>query len=151
MKRKRHQIEEENFCSSNNNNNDGKKFKLADEDLEELDPNDADTSADETKEEFILTPELADNAILTDITGKQWRIGAPAGKGSFGEIFLASADVSRAVDSSSARYVTKIEPHSNGPLFVEIHCLLNVNKRNAGESVLLSVIERAIRCCSNVR
>uniref|UniRef100_A0A182JAD4 non-specific serine/threonine protein kinase n=1 Tax=Anopheles atroparvus TaxID=41427 RepID=A0A182JAD4_ANOAO len=27
-------------------------------------------------------------------------------------------------------YVVKIEPHSNGPLFVEIHCLLNTAKRS---------------------
>lgn len=51
------------------------------------------------------------------------------GKGSFGEIFLASDDIHRAVTSDSAKYVAKIEPHSNGPLFVEIHCLLNTAKK----------------------
>lgn len=50
------------------------------------------------------------------------------GKGSFGEIFLASDDISRAVTDRNAKYVVKIEPHSNGPLFVEIHCLMNAAK-----------------------
>lgn len=52
------------------------------------------------------------------------------GKGSFGEIFLASDQINQPVDCNTAKYVAKIEPHSNGPLFVEIHCLLNVTKRN---------------------
>ena len=51
-----------------------------------------------------------------------------AGKGSFGEIFLASDDIDTPVTSENAKYVVKIEPHSNGPLFVEIHCLLNTAK-----------------------
>lgn len=50
------------------------------------------------------------------------------GKGSFGEIFLASNDTKRAVTSANAKYVVKIEPHSSGPLFVEIHCLLNAGR-----------------------
>lgn len=141
MKRKRNQIEETYY--SNNNNNDGKKFRFADDDEshEQLEDNEADISNEEKKEEFVLTPELADHAILTDITGKKWRIGAPVGKGSFGEIFLASADVTRAADIRYAQYVTKIEPHSNGPLFVEIHCLLNVNKLNSGEKSCEQLIQ----------
>lgn len=51
-----------------------------------------------------------------------------SGKGSFGEIFLASDDISRPVSDRNAKYVVKIEPHSNGPLFVEIHCLINAAK-----------------------
>ncbi|XP_063708494.1 uncharacterized protein LOC134837103 isoform X2 [Culicoides brevitarsis] len=78
--------------------------------------------------EFELTRELVDNTILTDLTQKQWRIGKPIGKGSFGEIFLASDDTSRPVTTETAKYVAKIEPHSNGPLFVEIHCLLSTAK-----------------------
>lgn len=50
------------------------------------------------------------------------------GKGNFGEIFLASDDTVCPVSSESAKYVVKIEPHSNGPLFVEIHCLINTNQ-----------------------
>lgn len=54
-----------------------------------------------------------------------------AGKGSFGEIFLASDDCTRPVHADTAPYVVKIEPHSNGPLFVEIHCLMNAGKSPA--------------------
>lgn len=86
--------------------------------------------AEEKKEEFVLTKEIADNVIVTDISGNEWRIGAPVGKGSFGEIFLASNITSIPVDRKNAQHIAKIEPHSNGPLFVEIHCLLNVNKQN---------------------
>lgn len=61
------------------------------------------------------------------------------GKGSFGEIFLASDDTSRSVTTETAKYVAKIEPHSNGPLFVEIHCLLSTAKAT-GNLVLMEII-----------
>lgn len=130
MKRKRNQIEDN--C---NNNNDNKKHRLVEEesDIYQLEDNENNASLGEKKEEFVLTRELADNAILTDLSGRKWRIGEPVGKGSFGEIFLASNDTSLKVDVRNAQFVTKIEPHSNGPLFVEIHCLLNVNKHNDGK------------------
>uniref|UniRef100_A0A182JYE5 non-specific serine/threonine protein kinase n=1 Tax=Anopheles christyi TaxID=43041 RepID=A0A182JYE5_9DIPT len=79
--------------------------------------------------EFTLSKEFVDGTRLMDLTLKQWRIGKPIGKGSFGEIFLASDDIDTPVTSENAKYVVKIEPHSNGPLFVEIHCLLNTAKR----------------------
>lgn len=82
------------------------------------------------KEGFVLTKEIADGEILNDISGNFWRIGKPVGKGSFGEIFLAAEEINEPVDGNKATYVAKIEPHSNGPLFVEIHCLINVSKRN---------------------
>lgn len=130
MKRKRHQIEEEE-SHVNINNNESKKLRI-DSSFEE---DDVDTSFEQKKEEFVLTREVADSAVLTDIAGSKWRIGSPVGKGSFGEIFVCSNDISHKVDVKSARFVTKIEPHSNGPLFVEIHCLLNVNKRS-GKNIL---------------
>lgn len=131
MKRKRKQ------CNDDTNGNcNEKKLRIDDvagdcendgEDITEFD-----TSISK-KEEFVLTREIAHNAILCDISGKQWRIGAPIGKGSFGEIYLASDNVAKPVEINNAPYVTKIEPHSNGPLFVEIHCLLNVNKQQQQE------------------
>lgn len=136
MKRKRHQVED--AFHNNNNNNESKKLRVAPVEevcLDQTDVTEADTSLEEEKkEEFVLTREIADSAILSDIAGNKWRIGAPIGKGSFGEIFLASNDINRPVDIKTAHFVTKIEPHSNGPLFVEIHCLLNVNKRSQGEN-----------------
>lgn len=130
MKRKRNQCNEETT-----NNCNGKKLRIEetannieiDENEDEL--GEFDTSISK-KEEFVLTREIAHNAILCDISGNQWRIGAPIGKGSFGEIYLASDNISKPVEINSAPFVAKIEPHSNGPLFVEIHCLLNVNKQN---------------------
>lgn len=132
MKRKRNQ------CNDDTNNNcNEKKLRI----IEEATGNgedghevitEFDTSISK-KEEFVLTREIAHNAILCDISGKQWRIGAPIGKGSFGEIYLASDNVAKPVEICNAPYVTKIEPHSNGPLFVEIHCLLNVNKQQQQE------------------
>ncbi|XP_055602855.1 uncharacterized protein LOC129751395 isoform X2 [Uranotaenia lowii] len=79
---------------------------------------------------FTLTREFVDGTILTDLSLKDWRIGKPIGKGSFGEIFLASDDIFKPVTSENAKYVVKIEPHSNGPLFVEIHALLNTGKQS---------------------
>lgn len=60
---------------------------------------------------------------------KLLRIGCVfIGKGSFGEIFLASDDISKPVNSENAKFVVKIEPHKSGPLFVEIHCLIKAGK-----------------------
>lgn len=91
------------------------------------------TGNNQGNEEFVLTKELADGEILTDIAGSHWRIGKPVGKGSFGEIFLAADEINKPVENDKSYYVAKIEPHSNGPLFVEIHCLLNVKntKKNS--------------------
>jgi hypothetical protein len=36
------------------------------------------------------------------------------GKGSFGEIFLASDDIIKPVNVKNSNFVIKIEPHSNG-------------------------------------
>ena len=74
------------------------------------------------------TESVVEGTILKDLTQRSWRIGEPIGKGSFGRIFLASDKIEESVSSSNARYVVKIEPHTNGPLFVEIHCLLNTGK-----------------------
>src|ERR1700704_1468035 len=102
MKRKRQHIEES--YNHNSNNNDNKKLRFwADENVS-LNPKETET--DEKKEEFVLTREIADNAVLSDIAGNKWRLGAPIGKGSFGEIFLASNDISRSVDIRSAHFVT---------------------------------------------
>ena len=43
-----------------------------------------------------------------------------SGVGGFGEIYLCSDDVSRPVGDDALKAV-KIEPHSNGPLLVEMN------------------------------
>ncbi|XP_055312289.1 uncharacterized protein LOC129574371 [Sitodiplosis mosellana] len=77
---------------------------------------------------YSLTTDLVDGTVLTDLCAKKWRCGKPIGKGSFGEIFLASDDISKPVTSENAKFVVKIEPHKSGPLFVEIHCLIKSGK-----------------------
>ncbi|XP_013197924.2 uncharacterized protein LOC106140823 [Amyelois transitella] len=71
-----------------------------------------------------LDEALPPGIIFTDVQQKKWRIGKPIGRGSFGRIYLASDDIEKEVTKVNARYVVKIEPHTNGPLFVEIHCLI---------------------------
>ncbi|XP_047540954.1 uncharacterized protein LOC125073904 [Vanessa atalanta] len=67
---------------------------------------------------------LPPGIVFTDVLQKKWRIGKPIGRGSFGRIYLASDETDKEVTKLNARYVVKIEPHSNGPLFVEVHCLI---------------------------
>lgn len=133
-KRKRQHVEE-NFINNNNETSKKSKVNHTEERIQyEIESEFDTTLEEEKKEEFVLTREIAEHTILNDITGKKWRIGAPIGRGAFGEIFLASNDVSHVVSSRYAKYVTKIEPHSNGPLFVEIHCLMNVNRKSDEEN-----------------
>lgn len=59
---------------------------------------------------------------------KEWRIGPSIGVGGFGEIYSA-CDHTLKVKGSDYPYAIKIEPHENGPLFVEINFYLrNANK-----------------------
>uniref|UniRef100_A0A1A9Z5J3 non-specific serine/threonine protein kinase n=1 Tax=Glossina pallidipes TaxID=7398 RepID=A0A1A9Z5J3_GLOPL len=88
------------------------------------------SSTESPKPVYTLRPSLVNGTILHDLTQKPWRLGRPIGKGNFGEIFLASDNISIPVINENAKYVVKIEPHSNGPLFVEIHCLMNTAKKN---------------------
>jgi hypothetical protein len=42
--------------------------------------NNLDMSIESKKEEFILTRDIAEHEIISDISGKKWRIGVPIGK-----------------------------------------------------------------------
>uniref|UniRef100_A0A0K8VDV3 non-specific serine/threonine protein kinase n=1 Tax=Bactrocera latifrons TaxID=174628 RepID=A0A0K8VDV3_BACLA len=89
----------------------------------------ANTSLNESpKPVYTLLPSIVNGTIMYDLMQKPWRLGKPIGKGNFGEIFLASDNTSIPVTNENAKFVVKIEPHSNGPLFVEIHCLMNTAK-----------------------
>lgn len=72
---------------------------------------------------------LRQGEILTDISGKKWRLGKTVGLGGFGDIYLASDNIEDDVKSDSS-YVAKLEDHSNGPLFVEINCYLRIAKQD---------------------
>ncbi|KAJ8942067.1 hypothetical protein NQ318_004092 [Aromia moschata] len=70
--------------------------------------------------------------ILTDISGKNWKLGKPIGIGGFGEIYQASEDLSREFETDTS-FVAKVERHSNGPLFVEMNCYLRIAKSHTIE------------------
>ncbi|XP_022248519.1 serine/threonine-protein kinase VRK1-like isoform X2 [Limulus polyphemus] len=65
--------------------------------------------------------------MLTDVMKRKWKLGRSVGLGGFGEIYLASDNVSNIV-GPEASYVIKVEPHSNGPLFAEMHFYHRVGK-----------------------
>ena len=69
---------------------------------------------------YKLPDPLPEGLVITAINKKQFRLGKSIGVGGFGEIYLASDDVSRAV-GDDATLALKIEPHENGPLFVEMN------------------------------
>ncbi|VDN96134.1 unnamed protein product [Rodentolepis nana] len=54
---------------------------------------------------------------ITDPSGKGWIVGEAIGQGGFGCIYSASSKD----DPKSKKYVLKIEPQENGPLFTESH------------------------------
>ncbi|CAD6223112.1 GSCOCG00005400001-RA-CDS [Cotesia congregata] len=76
-----------------------------------------------------LPARLPSGEILTDITQKEWKLGSRLGCGGFGDIYLASDDVNKTV-GQDAKYVIKIEPHHNGPLFVEMNFYIRVARQH---------------------
>ncbi|KAB7503806.1 Serine/threonine-protein kinase VRK1 [Armadillidium nasatum] len=76
---------------------------------------------------YKLPDHIPPGQILTDVGRKQWRLGKSIGQGGFGEIYLSSDDIKKPVPDN-ANYVIKIEPHSNGPLFTEMHCYMRIAK-----------------------
>nr|XP_002131080.1 serine/threonine-protein kinase VRK1 [Ciona intestinalis] len=57
--------------------------------------------------------------ILKDLKKKEWKIGKSIGSGGFGLIYLAD-DASKPSVKDDAKYVIKVEPMANGPLFCEL-------------------------------
>lgn len=76
---------------------------------------------------FLLPDPLPRGELLRDIQGQEWELGPAIGLGGFGELYLAAR---RQPDGSSSpqHFVIKVEPHSNGPLFVEIHFYLRTTR-----------------------
>lgn len=76
---------------------------------------------------FLLPDPLPRGEVLTDTIRQQWVLGKPIGVGGFGELYMASF---RSPDGalSPEKFVVKVEPHSNGPLFVEVHFYLRATK-----------------------
>lgn len=74
-----------------------------------------------------LPDPLPNSSVLTDVMKRKWRLGKSIGIGGFGEIYLASDDLKRK-PGPDAKYVIKVEPHANGPLFSEMHFYHRVGK-----------------------
>jgi len=70
-----------------------------------------------------LAPRLPQGITLTDVRTNKWSLGKAIGSGGFGDIYLCNKGDTCEDDSD---YVVKLEPHDNGPLFTEMHCLLRV-------------------------
>ncbi|XP_046734789.1 serine/threonine-protein kinase VRK1-like [Diprion similis] len=68
---------------------------------------------------YKLPDPIPNGEILTDMAKKRWIIGPSIGVGGFGEIYSAASYTDG--KSKTYPYVVKIEPHENGPLFVEMH------------------------------
>ncbi|XP_077297829.1 nucleosomal histone kinase 1 [Arctopsyche grandis] len=74
---------------------------------------------------------------LAAVGGAKWRLGAPIAKGGFGEIYAAAPFTPTSNSNSpksnstatSESHVVKIEPHGNGPLFVEMHFYMRNSKK----------------------
>lgn len=76
-----------------------------------------------------LPAQLPAGEILTDITQNKWRLGNTIGYGGFGDIYLASNNITSPV-GQDAKYVVKIEPHNNGPLFVEMNFYIRAARKH---------------------
>ncbi|CAG9129469.1 unnamed protein product [Plutella xylostella] len=73
---------------------------------------------------------IATGEVIHDtLMKKKWRIGPSIGVGGFGEIYSACQHENSPKKGSDYPFVIKIEPHENGPLFVEKHFYVrNANK-----------------------
>ncbi|XP_031779043.1 serine/threonine-protein kinase VRK1 [Nasonia vitripennis] len=80
-----------------------------------------------------LPSRLPAGEILTDIKQNSWRLGDSIGCGGFGDVYLASDDIHKPV-GPNAKYVIKIEPHNNGPLFVEMNFYIRAAKKQMIEN-----------------
>uniref|UniRef100_A0A3Q2ZFC9 non-specific serine/threonine protein kinase n=1 Tax=Kryptolebias marmoratus TaxID=37003 RepID=A0A3Q2ZFC9_KRYMA len=74
-----------------------------------------------------LAEEFPPGEVLTDTGKKSWKLGAPIGKGGFGLIYLADQNSDKSV-GADARYVIKVEPRENGPLFSELKFYMRAAK-----------------------
>lgn len=75
---------------------------------------------------FLLPDPIPRGELLTDSMKQTWVLGRSIGVGGFGELYLAACRSQGKL--SPEHFVIKIEPHSNGPLFVEVHFYIRVTK-----------------------
>ncbi|TWW71557.1 serine/threonine-protein kinase VRK1 isoform X1 [Takifugu flavidus] len=74
-----------------------------------------------------LAEEFPPGEVLTDTQKRSWKLGHPVGQGGFGLIYLADENSAKPV-GADARYVVKVEPSDNGPLFSELKFYMRAAK-----------------------
>uniref|UniRef100_A0A3Q4BUN8 non-specific serine/threonine protein kinase n=1 Tax=Mola mola TaxID=94237 RepID=A0A3Q4BUN8_MOLML len=74
-----------------------------------------------------LAEEFPPGEVLTDTAKRAWKLGPPVGQGGFGLIYLADENSERPVGADT-RYVIKVEPSDNGPLFSELKFYMRAAK-----------------------
>jgi len=72
-----------------------------------------------------IAPPVPPGTVLKDTRLKTWTVGKAIGAGGFGAIYLCDRREQDTIGDDS-EFVVKIEPHSNGPLFVEMHVFLRL-------------------------
>jgi len=72
-----------------------------------------------------IAPPVPPGTVLKDSRLKTWTVGKAIGAGGFGAIYLCDRGEHDSIGDDS-EFVVKIEPHSNGPLFVEMHVFLRL-------------------------
>lgn len=77
----------------------------------------------------IFTGLVNEQKILTDLRGKQWKLGPMVGSGGFGEIHLGSDNLSDVVNEKNAEFMIKLEPFSSASLFIEMYFYANAGRR----------------------
>jgi len=77
---------------------------------------------------YILADPLPEDLIITDLRKQKWKIGKSIGLGGFGEVYSA-AFLNERGNWSKEEFVIKVEPHTNGPLFVELHFYCRATKK----------------------
>uniref|UniRef100_A0A336LU41 non-specific serine/threonine protein kinase n=1 Tax=Culicoides sonorensis TaxID=179676 RepID=A0A336LU41_CULSO len=73
------------------------------------------------KNAYEMPKKVARGTVLVDSSKVSWIVGSSIGKGGFGEIYCVSKVSDKVKTEKNYEYVLKIEPHENGPLFVEMH------------------------------
>ncbi|XP_063706699.1 serine/threonine-protein kinase VRK1 [Culicoides brevitarsis] len=73
------------------------------------------------KNTYQMPKKLNRGTKLVDNFKCEWIVGSSIGKGGFGEIYCVSKKDDKIKSEKDFAYVLKIEPHQNGPLFVEMH------------------------------
>ncbi|XP_034531357.1 serine/threonine-protein kinase VRK1 [Notolabrus celidotus] len=84
-----------------------------------------------------LAEEFPPGEVLTDTGKKSWKLGEPVGQGGFGLIYLAEENSAKPV-GQDARYVVKVEPSDNGPLFSELKFYMRAAKPDLIQSWMKS-------------